>query len=71
MSNVAENIDYLKQLHRNYTGCGKPFATDYSWGFCNGLEAAIALLEKRPPFYLDRCNNYDKIDQETYPEHFL
>lgn len=64
-------LDMLKRLHTNYTGCGKPFDTKYAWGFCNGLEAAIALLEQRPPFYLDKNSNYDKIDQEKYPEYFI
>ena len=67
----SNTLTTLKKLHSNYTSCGKPFDTDYAWGFCNGLEAAIALLEKRPPFYLDRHNSYDKLDQDRYPEHFL
>lgn len=68
---MDNTLDKLKALHNNYTSCGKEFTTDYSWGFCNGLEAAIAMIEKRPPFYLDRSNNYAKLDLERYPEHFL
>ena len=68
---LAITLDLLKRLHTNYTGTGKPFDTSYAWGFCNGLEAAIASLERRPPFYLDKNSNYDKIDLETYPEYFI
>lgn len=71
MVDREKELQQIKKLHSNYTSCGKAFNTEYAWGFMNGLEAALALLEHRPPFYLDKNGNYDKFDQENYPEYFL
>ena len=48
-----------------------PFSSDYDFGLCNGLEMALAMLEKRPFFLVDKDKLYSKYDVEKHPEHFL
>lgn len=61
----------LKQIRDMYTAMGTPFNEEYEWGFYNGVEIALALMENRPAFYLDKEGKYNPHDIEKYPEHFL
>lgn len=61
----------LKQIRDMYTAMGTPFNEDYEWGFYNGVEIALSMIEDRPAFYLDKSGKYNKYDMENYPEYFL
>lgn len=61
----------LKQIRDMYTAMGTPFNEDYEWGFYNGVEIALSMIEDRPAFYLDKAGKYNKYDMESYPEYFL
>lgn len=47
------------------------FKDGHAHGFCNGLEAAIAILEDRPPFFVNADRTYDPYDMHKHPEHFI
>ena len=47
------------------------FRDGHAHGFCNGLEAAIAIIEDRPPFFVDIDRKYDPYDVHKHPEHFI
>lgn len=49
----------------------KSFTDDYDWGFYNGLEFALSVLEERPTFYKNEKGKYHKSVLEDYPEYFL
>ena len=65
---VIEMINYYKDV---YLDDPSSFEDDYAWGLCNGLEIALAILEERPAFYIDKYKRYDKYDIENNPEYFL
>ena len=49
----------------------KEFHSSHAHGFCNGIEAALAIIEERPVFFVDYAKNYDPHDVTKHPEHFI
>lgn len=68
VEDIKEMIEHYKSI---YMEDPSMFVDDYEWGLCNGLEIALALVEGRPTFYIDKHKRYDKYDVENNPEYFL
>lgn len=70
-----KDIDTLRSLLAEskelYLNDPEPFDNEYSWGVCNGIEIALALLEERPHFLIDKYKQYNSLDKERFPEYFL
>ncbi len=64
-------LGFLKNCNAKYMNIPSEFVDDYEWGFRNGIETAIAILEKRKAFYVNKQKKYDKYDMANYPEYFL
>jgi hypothetical protein len=68
VEDIREMIEHYKSIYME-DPC--MFVDDYEWGLCNGLEIALALVEGRPTFYIDKYKRYDKYDVDNNPEYFL
>jgi len=71
MRDIKEVQEALSRYKELYLNSRKEFKDDYSWGICNGIEIALALVEDRPVFYIDKEKQHNKKDLKEYPEYFL
>ena len=71
MSSEEATKHKLRQIRDMYMVMGTPFNEDYEWGFYNGVEIALSMLEGRPAFYIDKEGKHNPQDVANYPEYFL
>jgi hypothetical protein len=45
--------------------------SDHALGTHNGMEIALALMENRPVFYIDKNKQYNQQDIDMHPDYFL
>lgn len=66
--NKIEQIKTYKEVLLTNTAVPLP---DEVLGMVNGLEMALALLESRPTFYLDKNKKFNTEDIKNYPDYFI
>ena len=50
---------------------GKPFRNEEEMSMYNGMEMAMAIIERRPTFFLNINKDYNKRDMEKHPDLFI
>jgi len=69
---TVEDIHKILLMYKsNMKGGGDFFPTGHAHGFYNGIEAALAIVEDRPAFFVKDDKMHNPFDVKRYPEHFV